>query len=169
MLALQDLGRLPDRFDALLCVDALEYVAPEDWPGVVAGLAGVLLPGAPAYVTVELPGEPLPPPSDPRQVPGEVINEAGGYHYYPPRDSVRGWLAAAGFATADEADADYYWHLMLTRENHVPLGEINFIIPNGPWLTARDPVSPSSPCPRRAGTRARGAGYSAWMPCGSGR
>jgi SAM-dependent methyltransferase len=128
-LALQDLAEIKDRFDGLLCVDALEYVPPEDWPGVAAGLAGVLKDRAPAYVTVKRPGQPLPPPADPRQVPGEVT-EGGGYHYYPPRDQVRSWLTAAGFAIADEAgtdeagtdepgtddaDADSYWHLLLTR------------------------------------------------------
>jgi SAM-dependent methyltransferase len=104
VLALQDLAELPDRFDGLLCVDALECVAPEDWPVVVAGLAAVLQDQAPAYVTVELPDGPLPPPVD-----------GGGYHYYPPRDQVRRWLAAAGFAVTDEADADHYWHLLLAR------------------------------------------------------
>ena len=118
VLALQDLARLPDQFDALLCVDALEYVAPEDWPAVAAGLAGVLRPGAPGYVTVELPPDPMPPPRDPRQLPGEAVNEAGGYHYYPPRPAVRDWLAAAGLRITADADADYYWHLLLTRENH---------------------------------------------------
>jgi SAM-dependent methyltransferase len=111
VLALQDLDRLEHRFDGLICVDALECVAPEDWPGVVAALAGVLRPQAPAYLTVELPEEPLPPPADPRQLPGEVT-EGGGYHYYPPRDLVRGWLDP-WFAVADEADGDYYWHLLL--------------------------------------------------------
>jgi len=115
VLALQDLATLPGRFDGLLCVDALENVAPEDWPVVTAGFAVVLRERAPAYVTVELPGGPLPPPRDPRQVPGEVI-EGGGYHYYPSRHLVRGWLEAAGFAIAAEADADHYWHLLLTRE-----------------------------------------------------
>jgi hypothetical protein len=65
---------------------------------------------------VELPEGPLPPPTDPRQLPGELI-EAGGYHYYPPKDLVRGWLAAAGFAVTDEADADQYWHLPLSRRS----------------------------------------------------
>jgi SAM-dependent methyltransferase len=114
VLALQDLTTLPDRFDGLLCVDALENVAPEDWPVVTAGFARVLRERAPAYVTVELPDGPLPPPADPRQVPGEVT-EGGGYHYYPPRHLVRGWLEAAGFAVTEEADADSYWHLLLTR------------------------------------------------------
>jgi SAM-dependent methyltransferase len=117
VLALQDLDRLPGPFDALLCVDALEYVAPEDWPAVAAGLAGALRPGAPGYVTVELPPEPMPPPRDPRQLAGEVVNEAGGYHYYPPRSRVRDWLTGAGLRITADADADYYWHLLLTREN----------------------------------------------------
>lgn len=50
ILALQDLasdGNLRHRFDGLLCVDALENVPPEDWPGVATGLAGVLKPRHP--------------------------------------------------------------------------------------------------------------------------
>jgi SAM-dependent methyltransferase len=114
VLALQELATMPERFDGLLCVDALENVAPEDWPVVAAGLAAVLAGHAPAYVTVELCGGPLPPPADPRQVPGELTH-GGGYHYYPGRGQVRRWLTEAGFTITDEADADSYWHLLLTR------------------------------------------------------
>jgi cyclopropane fatty-acyl-phospholipid synthase-like methyltransferase len=96
VLALQDLAELPDRFDALLCVDALENVAPEDWPVVTAGLAAVLKDQAPAYVTVKL-------------------ADGGAHHYHPPRDQMRRWLAAAGFAVTDEADAGHHWHLLLFR------------------------------------------------------
>jgi hypothetical protein len=95
-VALRDLATLPDRFDGLLCVDALADVAPQDWPAVAAGLAAVLNDQAPAYVTVELP-------------------DGASDHYYPPRDQVRRWLAAAGFAVTDESDADHYWHLLLAR------------------------------------------------------
>ncbi len=118
VLALQDLASAADlrgRFDGLLCVDALEYIAPEDWPGVAAGLAATLKPGAQAYVTAEVAGSPLPAPVDPRQVPGEHF-EGGGYHYYPARDRVRDWLAAAGFRIEDEQEADYYWHFFLERQ-----------------------------------------------------
>jgi hypothetical protein len=90
-VALRDLATLPDRFDGLLCVDALAAVAPQDWPAVAAGLAAVLNDQAPAYVTVKLPDAP------------------------PPRDQVRRWLTAAGFTVTDEADADRYWHLLLAR------------------------------------------------------
>jgi cyclopropane fatty-acyl-phospholipid synthase-like methyltransferase len=117
VLALQDLQDAADwhgRFDGLICVDALECVAPEHWPGVAAGLAATVRTGAPAYVTVELRQGPLPPPDDPRQVPGEVI-EDGSYHYYPTRPQVREWLNAAGFAVTQQADNDDYWHLLMTR------------------------------------------------------
>jgi SAM-dependent methyltransferase len=70
VLALQDLagaGDLRGRFDGLLCVDALENIAPEDWPGAVAGLAAALKPRTPAYVTVEVHDGPLPVPVDPRR------------------------------------------------------------------------------------------------------
>ena len=117
VLALQDLPAAQDllsRFDGLLCVDALEYIAPEDWPGAVAGLAAALKPRTPAYVTVEVNDGPLPPPADPRQVPGEDV-EGGGYHYYPAWDQARSWLVAAGFRVEDEQEADYYRHFLLER------------------------------------------------------
>lgn len=116
VLALQDLAAadLTGRFDGLLCVDAMEYIAPEDWPGVVAGLAAALKPRAPAYITVEVPDGPLPAPADPRQVPGEHY-EGAGYHYYPARHQARDWLMVAGFRIADEGEGDYYWHFLLER------------------------------------------------------
>jgi hypothetical protein len=57
---------------------------------------------------------PLPAATDPRQVPGEVI-EDGGYHYYPSRPQVRQWLDTAGFTVTGQADDGEYWHLLLTR------------------------------------------------------
>jgi 2-polyprenyl-3-methyl-5-hydroxy-6-metoxy-1,4-benzoquinol methylase len=101
-------------FDGLLCVDALECVPPEHWPGVVRGLASTLRAGGPAWVTIELwPGE-LPATTDPRQVPGEVT-EGGGYHYYPEQSQARQWLNAAGFDMNAEVASEFYWHLLLTH------------------------------------------------------
>lgn len=115
-LALQELStaaELAKVADALLCVDALEQVGPEDWPRVLGGFAAVMRPGATAYLTVGLPGEPLPAPVDPRQVAGELF-AAGGYHFYPDQDRVRGWLAGAGFVTVGQSDGeDGCWHLLI--------------------------------------------------------
>jgi cyclopropane fatty-acyl-phospholipid synthase-like methyltransferase len=117
-IALQDLTDQVDLhagFDALICIDALENVGPEDWPEVTTGLAAMLRPGAAAYLTVELPQQPLPAPLDPRQVPGEDFDGVG-YHYYPTRDDVRRWLTRAGFTVTEQANGDDYWHLILTRD-----------------------------------------------------
>jgi SAM-dependent methyltransferase len=113
VLALQELGAatgLHGSFDGLICVDAMEYVGPEDWPVVLAGLRAMLRPGAPAYLTVELPEEPVPLVEG--LEPGEHI-AGGGYHYYPTDRAVDAWLAGAGFAvTADEV-GDGYRHLLV--------------------------------------------------------
>lgn len=89
--------------------------------GTVANSAmvpsAVLKPRAPAHVTVEVHDGPLPPPADPRQVPGEDFKEGepGGYHYYPGPDQARDWPTATGFRTGDEQEADHYQHFLLHR------------------------------------------------------
>ena len=106
-------------FDAVMCVDAMEYVFPEHWPLVVANLARAARAGGYLYLTVEVVS------ADERDkayaaslaaaipaVPGE--DAAVGYHYYPADDQVRAWLAEAGLDILDQERADYYWHL-LTR------------------------------------------------------
>ena len=112
-------------FDAVMCVDAMENVPPEDWPKVVANLRRALRPGGQLYLTVEevddqeleraladatAQGLPV--------VRGELTERGAGYHYYPSRGQVAGWLGEAGLvvvAEGDNAGDGYsYWHL-LTR------------------------------------------------------
>ncbi len=40
-------------FDGVICMDAMEHICPEDWPGIVAGFHQALKPGGPLYVTVD--------------------------------------------------------------------------------------------------------------------
>lgn len=122
-LTLQELvtaGELERQFDGLICVDAMENVLPEDWPTVLNGFRRVLKPGAPAYLTVELPTEEVrarlaspPPPLRP----GEILwpdDHGGGYHHYPPASQVRTWLTAAGFAVLDLlTEPASYDHILL--------------------------------------------------------
>jgi cyclopropane fatty-acyl-phospholipid synthase-like methyltransferase len=117
-VALQELAGEADlagRFDGLLCVDALENVGPEDWPVVLTGFAAVLRPGAPAYLTVELPedGEESDPTDEPLR-PGELLAE-GAYHHYPAAGDADRWLAAAGFTGLADAEGDGYRHLLVRR------------------------------------------------------
>jgi SAM-dependent methyltransferase len=113
-------------FDAVMCVDAMENIPPEDWPRVLGGLRRALRPGGRLYLTVEEPD-----PADLERVqaeavarglpvvPGEMAEEGAGYHYYPARQQVAGWLEEAGLvveaeARSDEGDGYGYLHL-LTR------------------------------------------------------
>jgi hypothetical protein len=50
-------------------------------------------------------------------VPGEMAEEGAGYHYYPSRQQVAGWLREAGLVVeaedrSDEGDGYGYLHLL---------------------------------------------------------
>jgi SAM-dependent methyltransferase len=108
-------------FDGLICVDAMEFVFPEDWPLVVGNLCRAMKPGAPAYLTVELAAA-----EDVRAdfekgwqlglpvVYGESADV--GYHYYPELARVREWLHEARFRVIEEAEGDEYRHFLLRRD-----------------------------------------------------
>jgi 2-polyprenyl-3-methyl-5-hydroxy-6-metoxy-1,4-benzoquinol methylase len=40
-------------FDGAICMDAMEHICPEDWPGILAGFNQALKPGGPLYITVD--------------------------------------------------------------------------------------------------------------------
>jgi len=104
-------------FDGIVCIDALEFIFPEDWPNVAANLHRSLVPGGLLYATVELPEDDLAQVNAAALaagypvVPGEYYQGAG-YHYYPPLDRAREWLSEAGFDILDEAIGDAYHHVL---------------------------------------------------------
>lgn len=125
-----DLQELPyeAEFDGVMCVDAMEFVPPEEWPVVLDGFRRALRPGGRLYLTVELvaldairaanaearaAGLPV--------VEGEVIwhDPDAYYHHYPPLERVRAWLAGAGFLVEDELEGPwgdgYAYHHVLAR------------------------------------------------------
>jgi SAM-dependent methyltransferase len=108
-------------YDGIACIDAMEFVFPEDWPIVLARFARALRPGGPLYLTVEqaaageveaayraafAEGQPVRP--------GEWL-EGGGYHFYPSRDQVLEWLTGAGFVIEEEMVGDEYLHLVVRQ------------------------------------------------------
>jgi ubiquinone/menaquinone biosynthesis C-methylase UbiE len=113
------------RFDAVMTIDALENVAPEDWPLVLANLHRALRPRGRLYLTVEeqdqehveaayatLVTSGLP------AVSGEVVEgDVAGYHYYPDREQVLAWLDAEKLELIDEhyreEDGWGYRHFLL--------------------------------------------------------
>jgi SAM-dependent methyltransferase len=112
-------------FDAVMTIDAMEHVPPEDWPLVLANLHRAARPGGLVYLTVEevaewaieqafaaLTRRGLP------AVRGEITDgDVAGYHYYPSRDRVISWFGAAGLQITDEdyrqEDGWGYRHFLL--------------------------------------------------------
>lgn len=121
---LQELD-LDGRFDGVMTIDAMENVAPEEWPSVLANLHRAMQPTGHLYLTVEEVADAEIDASfdDLRRrglptVRGEVIEgDVAGYHFYPARDRVAAWLAAEGLEVVADAtepqDGWAYWHLLL--------------------------------------------------------
>ena len=123
-VGLQELA-FDGEFDAAMTIDAMENVAPEDWPLVLANLHRAVRPGGHLYLTVEevdaeeidrafaeTTAERLP------ALHGEIVEgDTAGYHYYPGREQVIRWLGVEGLdLVAEGFDQEEDWgyrHLLL--------------------------------------------------------
>jgi SAM-dependent methyltransferase len=108
-ISLQDLS-YAGQFDAVLTIDAMQHIPPEDWPGVLANVRRAVRPGGLVYLTVQeleqhhiqrayesLRARGLP------AVRGELAEQdTPGYHYFPGRDRAAGWFRQQGLAIVDE-------------------------------------------------------------------
>jgi ubiquinone/menaquinone biosynthesis C-methylase UbiE len=126
-VALQDLSYARE-FDAVITVDAMENIPPEDWPLVLANLHRAVSPGRFIYLTVEeveqaeidqafqsLSARGLP------AVRGEIVEgDVAGYHYYPGREQAVEWFGREGLAIVDEGfrrdDGWGYRHFLLRAD-----------------------------------------------------
>ena len=116
------------RFDAGMCVDAMEHVPPEEWPLVLGNLRRSIRPGGHLYLTIEqVDRSRLEHASDEARaaglpvVFGDSIDPAtGGYHHHPDGEQVARWLVEAQLVVIDEADEDLdgygYRHLLCRLE-----------------------------------------------------
>lgn len=124
---LQDLS-FRSRFDGVMCVDAMEFVPPEDWPIVLGRFRTALRGSGRLYLTVELHDEQALARANEQTrewgfpvVEGEVIWDGpeGYYHFHPSVPRVRSWIRDAGFAIDEELegpwDEDYAYHHILAR------------------------------------------------------
>jgi ubiquinone/menaquinone biosynthesis C-methylase UbiE len=111
-LGLQEMA-FDGEFDGAMCIDAMENVFPEDWPVVLGNLTRATRPRGPIYFTVETieqaeldrvfeeaQGQGLP------VVPGEHHIRGGGYHFYPSREQVSGWIAGAGLHVLEQGRSE---------------------------------------------------------------
>jgi 2-polyprenyl-3-methyl-5-hydroxy-6-metoxy-1,4-benzoquinol methylase len=110
-----------EAFDGIICMDAMECVAPEDWPLILNNFHRALKTNGHLYFTVELiaveeldhaynearkQGLPV--------VHGEYAHKAG-YHYYPELEQVRAWLGQALFSIIEEGEGDDYHHFIVRK------------------------------------------------------
>ncbi|HEX9018290.1 MAG TPA: class I SAM-dependent methyltransferase [Anaerolineaceae bacterium] len=143
-VGLQEIARHPAyqaMFEGAICMDAMEHICPEDWPGIVRGFAGALKPDGVLYFTVEISDAEEVETSYKRAVemglpvvygeladkveasyqrviaakpasePGERV-EVAVYHYYPTTAQVWEWIAAAGMVIEEEGAGSGYYHFI---------------------------------------------------------
>ncbi len=125
LIRLQELAvRRP--FEGTMCVDALECLPPEDWPGAIRNLARATVSGGTVYLTVERATPQILAEAERSArergipaIPGELTDDpgAGAYHFYPTKTSLRGWLSKAALSPIREQDDEWapgegYWHLL---------------------------------------------------------
>jgi len=130
-------------FDGVICIDTMEHVCPEDWPGIMRKFHDALKPGGGLYFTLELPDTDLEAAYQRARamglpvvfgeladevaaaykrvktfrspgVPGELAAGAV-YHYYPSIEQVRAWIRQAGFAIDAERTGNEYEHFMVRK------------------------------------------------------
>ena len=144
-MALQEM-HFRETFDGIICMDAMEHICPEDYPGILRGFQEALKPGGVLYFTADREEEPdfdldvyyerakalgLP------VVYGEVADEAAYeramelpevsgeqadiavYHYYPPLDKVREWIDQAGLAIEEEGAGSGFHHFVVRNRQNV--------------------------------------------------
>jgi 2-polyprenyl-3-methyl-5-hydroxy-6-metoxy-1,4-benzoquinol methylase len=120
------------QFDAVLTIDAMQHIPPEDWPGVLANLGRAAWPGGLVYLTVHelerhhlqqafasLSARGLP------AVWGELAEpHTPGYHYCPGRDQAVDWFGQQGLAIAGEGlrreNGWGYRHFLLRTDPAAP-------------------------------------------------
>jgi len=110
-----------DAFDGASCMDAMEFVFPEDWPLVLDNFYRAIKRTGYFYFTVEIADEKeiehafeAGRESGMPVVYGEWAHE-GGYHYYPKIEQVRDWLKLSRFHLTDEIEGVEYYHFLVQK------------------------------------------------------
>jgi SAM-dependent methyltransferase len=129
-------------FDGATCIDAMEHVCPEDWPGILRGFREALKPDGVLYLTVvlaeadglekayerakaqglpvvfgELADEVEEAYVRTLETPVALADEAdeAAYHYCPPLEQVRAWIGQAGLAIEEEGAESWYAHFVVRK------------------------------------------------------
>lgn len=129
-------------FDGVICMDAMEHISPEDYPGILLGFQEALKPGGALYFSADREEE---PDFDLQEyyekgkaqgfpiIYGEVadveafdqamtltdvsdeLTDRAVYHYYPPLAKVREWIAQAGLVIEEEGAGNGFHHFVARK------------------------------------------------------
>jgi len=140
-LGLQEMD-FREEFDGAICMDAMEHVCPEDWPGILRRFRETLKPDGVLYLTVVLAeanelekayerakelGLPVVFGELADQVeeayeralglPVVLADEAdeAAYHYCPSLEQVRAWIGQAGLVLEEEGTGNWYEHFVVRK------------------------------------------------------
>jgi len=129
-------------FDGVICIDAMEHVCPEDWPGILRGFREALMPDGVLYFTVvtaeaddleeayerakeqglpvvfgELANKVEEAYERTLGLPVALADEAdeAAYHYCPSLEQVRAWIGGAGLVIEEEGTGDWYEHFVVRK------------------------------------------------------
>ncbi|HEY98451.1 MAG TPA: class I SAM-dependent methyltransferase [Dehalococcoidia bacterium] len=130
-----------NEFDGVTCIDALEHVFPEEWPGIAHGFREALNPDGVLYFTVDLGGDHLEEAYERAKamglpvVFGEVVDEVeeayeravtsgekaeaedvAVYHYHPSLEQVRTWISQEGLVIEEEGIGNWYEHFIMRKK-----------------------------------------------------
>jgi SAM-dependent methyltransferase len=118
-----------EEFDGAICMDAMEHICPEDWPGILRGFWKALKPGGVLYFTEGLEdavaveeaykrakkrglpvvfgevADQVEEASERAVVYGEVT-DVSVYHYCPSLEQVRAWIEQAGLTIEEEGQTE---------------------------------------------------------------
>ncbi len=140
-MALQEM-HFREEFDGIICMDAMEHICPEDYPGILRGFQEALKPGGVLYFTADreeapdfdlevyyaqakalgLPvvfGEVAQEAIEQRVKENLEVPEEGNdpvYHYYPPLAKVRKWIDQAGLAIEADGAGSGLHHFLVRKK-----------------------------------------------------
>jgi SAM-dependent methyltransferase len=141
-LGLQEMD-FREEFDGAICMDAMEHIPPEDWPGIMRGFQEALMPGGALYFTLDTADEAEVAEAYERakkqglpvvfgevadkveeayeqvtgsETPEEVVrasSDVAVYHYYPPLEQVHAWIREAGMTVEEQGTGNWYEHFLV--------------------------------------------------------
>ncbi len=135
-----------EKFDGVICIDALEHVCPEDYPGILRNFQKALKPGGMLYFTMDRSAnadelEAAYQKAQAQGLPvvyGELVDQVDAsfeqiqatgdasdpnhladsavYHFYPSLEQARVWIEQAGLAIEAEGIGSGYHHFLARKK-----------------------------------------------------